>query len=63
LNHRSVHDLICNVCVGRMVGTHTLTKRPRSAVQIPMIAKWFETLPKAEKAHAGKFQEALNGLK
>jgi rubrerythrin len=27
------------------------------------IAKWFETLPKAEKAHAGKFQEALNGLK
>ncbi len=27
------------------------------------IAKWFETLVKAEKAHAGKFQEALKGLK
>lgn len=27
------------------------------------IAKWFETLAKAEKAHAGKFQEALNSLK
>ena len=27
------------------------------------IAKWFETLAKAEKAHAGKFQEALKGLK
>lgn len=27
------------------------------------IAKWFETLTKAEKAHSGKFQEALNKLK
>jgi rubrerythrin len=26
------------------------------------IAKWFETLTKAEKAHAGKFKEALNKL-
>jgi rubrerythrin len=26
------------------------------------IAKWFETLAKAEKAHAGKFKEALNKL-
>jgi len=27
------------------------------------IAKWFETLAKAEKAHAGKFKEALDRLK
>jgi len=27
------------------------------------IAKWFDTLAKAEKAHAGKFREALNSLK
>jgi rubrerythrin len=27
------------------------------------IAKWFETLVKAERAHAGKFKEALNNLK
>jgi rubrerythrin len=27
------------------------------------IAKWFETLTKAEKAHSGKFQEALAKLK
>jgi len=27
------------------------------------IAKWFETLVKAEKAHSGKFQEALATLK
>lgn len=27
------------------------------------IAKWFETLAKAEKAHAGKYQEALKALK
>jgi len=27
------------------------------------IAKWFDTLAKAEKAHAGKFREALNNLK
>jgi rubrerythrin len=27
------------------------------------IAKWFEALAKAERAHAGKFQEALDGLK
>jgi rubrerythrin len=27
------------------------------------IAKWFDTLAKAEKAHAGKFQEALSKLK
>jgi rubrerythrin len=26
------------------------------------IADWFETLAKAEKSHAGKFQKALNGL-
>jgi rubrerythrin len=26
------------------------------------IAKWFETLAKAEKAHAGKYQEALKAL-
>ena len=26
------------------------------------IAKWFETLAKAEKAHAGKFKEALQKL-
>jgi rubrerythrin len=26
------------------------------------IAKWFETLAKAEKAHAGKFKEALDKL-
>ena len=26
------------------------------------IAKWFETLAKAEKAHAGKFKEALEKL-
>jgi rubrerythrin len=27
------------------------------------IAKWFETLAKAERAHAGKYQEALNAMK
>jgi len=27
------------------------------------IAKWFEILAKAEKAHAGKYQEALKALK
>jgi rubrerythrin len=27
------------------------------------IARWFETLTKAERAHSGKFQEALKGLK
>jgi len=27
------------------------------------IAEWFETLAKAEKSHAGKFQRALDGLK
>jgi rubrerythrin len=27
------------------------------------IAEWMETLAKAEKSHAGRFQEALNGLK
>ncbi len=26
------------------------------------IADWFETLAKAEKSHAGKFQKALDGL-
>ena len=26
------------------------------------IADWFETLAKAEKSHAGKFQKTLNGL-
>jgi len=26
------------------------------------IAKWFETLAKAEKAHAGKFKDALSTL-
>ena len=29
----------------------------------PEIAEWMETLAKAEKSHAGRFQEALNGLK
>ena len=28
----------------------------------PEIADWFETLAKAEKAHAGKFQALLNGI-
>ena len=27
------------------------------------IARWFETLAKAERAHAGKYQEALSGMK
>ena len=27
------------------------------------IADWFETLAKAEKSHAGRFQRALDGLK
>ena len=27
------------------------------------IAKWFETLAKAEKAHAGKYEEALKTIK
>jgi rubrerythrin len=27
------------------------------------IAEWFETLAKAEKSHAGRFQKALDGLK
>ena len=27
------------------------------------IAKWFETLAKAEKAHAGKYEEALKALR
>lgn len=27
------------------------------------IARWFETLTKAERAHAGKYQEALNAMK
>jgi len=27
------------------------------------VAEWLETLAKAEKSHAGRFQEALNGLK
>ena len=26
------------------------------------VADWFETLAKAEKSHAGKFQKTLNGL-
>lgn len=26
------------------------------------IAEWFETLARAEKSHAGKFQQTLNGL-
>ncbi len=26
------------------------------------IAEWFETLAKAEKSHAGRFQQALDGL-
>ena len=26
------------------------------------IASWFETLAKAEKSHAGRFQRALDGL-
>ncbi len=26
------------------------------------IAEWFETLSKAEKSHAGRFQKALDGL-
>jgi rubrerythrin len=28
----------------------------------PDIAEWFETLAKAEKSHAGRFQKALNEL-
>jgi rubrerythrin len=28
----------------------------------PEIAEWFETLAKAEKSHAGRFQKALNEL-
>ncbi len=27
------------------------------------IAEWLETLAKAEKSHAGRFQKALDGLK
>ena len=27
------------------------------------IAEWFETLAKAEKSHAGRYQKALDGLK
>jgi rubrerythrin len=27
------------------------------------IADWFETLAKAEKSHAGRFQKALNSLR
>ena len=27
------------------------------------LAEWFETLAKAEKSHAGRFQKALDGLK
>jgi rubrerythrin len=26
------------------------------------VAEWFETLAKAEKSHAGRFQKALEGL-
>jgi len=26
------------------------------------IAEWFETLARAEKSHAGKFQDTLNNL-
>ena len=26
------------------------------------IAEWFETLAKAERSHAGRFQKALDGL-
>jgi len=26
------------------------------------ISEWFETLAKAEKSHAGRFQKALSGL-
>jgi len=28
----------------------------------PEIADWFETLAKAERSHAGKFQKALDSL-
>ena len=28
----------------------------------PEIADWFETLAKAERSHAGKFQKALDGM-
>jgi rubrerythrin len=30
--------------------------------QLDEIAEWFETLAKAEKSHAGRFQKALDGL-
>ena len=36
------------------------TAREESFVEI---AEWFETLAKAEKSHAGRFQKALEGLK
>ncbi len=31
-------------------------------VSFPEVAEWFETLAKAEKSHAGRFQQALDGL-
>ena len=31
-------------------------------VSFAEIAEWFETLAKAEKSHAGRFQKALDGL-
>jgi rubrerythrin len=30
--------------------------------RLDQIAEWFETLAKAEKSHAGRFQKALDGL-
>ncbi len=38
-----------------------MAKQARSE-KFDEIAEWFETLAKAEKSHAGRFQKALSGL-
>ena len=37
-------------------------RRPRATRGFGDVAEWFETLAKAEKSHAGRFQKALDGL-
>ena len=42
--------------------TAQLRLTPRAAADFDEIADWMETLAKAERSHANRFQKALDGL-
>ena len=58
------HSAIADLSASTLLRTEMYPGMAKSAREENFVdvAEWFETLAKAEKSHAGRFQKALDGL-